>query len=91
MQQEALIHGLWLHLVLLTVFSIHTSERGIAGGINQIKGKCLSIISLFDQHSLLKFETVAELLSGLKEYFEFYNFERPHQSLVGKTPEEIYW
>ena len=68
MQQEALIHGLWLHLVLLTVFSIHTSERGIAGGINQIKGKCLSIISLFEQHSLLKYETVAELLSGLKEY-----------------------
>ena len=28
------------------------------------------------------FETVSELLSGLKEYFEFYNFERPHQSLV---------
>ena len=24
-------------------------------------------------------------------YFEFYNFERPHQSLVGKTPAEIYW
>ena len=31
------------------------------------------------------------ILSGLKEYFEFYNFERPHQSLVGKTPAEIYW
>ena len=40
---------------------------------------------------LLEFETVPELLSGLKEYFEFYNFERPHQSLVRKTPEEIYW
>jgi len=32
-----------------------------------------------------------ELLSGLKDYFEFYNFERPHQSLVGKTSAEIYW
>jgi putative transposase len=39
---------------------------------------------------LEEFETVPELLSGLKEYFEFYNFERPHQSLVGKTPAEIY-
>jgi putative transposase len=38
-----------------------------------------------------EFETVPELLSGLKEYFKFYNFERPHQSLVGKTPAEIYW
>jgi len=39
----------------------------------------------------LTFEIVPELLSGLKAYFEFYNFERPHQSLVGKTPAEIYW
>ena len=38
-----------------------------------------------------EFETVPELLTGLKEYFEFYNFERLHQSLVGKTPAEIYW
>ena len=28
--------------------------------------------------------TVPELLSCLKDYFEFYNFERPHQSLVAK-------
>ena len=40
---------------------------------------------------LQEFEAVLELVSGLKEYFEFYNFERPHQSLVGKTPAEIYW
>ena len=26
-----------------------------------------------------------------KEYFEVYNLERPHQSLGGKTPAEIYW
>ena len=40
---------------------------------------------------LEKFETFPELLSGLKEYFEIYNFERPHQSLLGETPAEIYW
>jgi len=38
-----------------------------------------------------EFETVWELLSGLKEYFEFYNFDSSHQSLVGKKPAEIYW
>jgi len=37
------------------------------------------------------FETVPELLSGLKEYFKFYNFERPHQSQVRNTPAETYW
>jgi putative transposase len=40
---------------------------------------------------LEEFETILELLSGLKVYFEFYNLERLHKSLVGKTPAEIYW
>ena len=31
-----------------------------------------------------------ETREGLKEYFEFYNEERPHQSLGNKTPGEIY-
>ena len=44
----------------------------------------------YERIFLEEFETVPELLSGLKEYFEFYNFERPHQSLVGKKPAEIY-
>ena len=39
----------------------------------------------YEKIFLEEFETVPELLSGLKEYFEFYSFERPHQSLVGKT------
>jgi len=40
---------------------------------------------------LEEFETVPQLLSGLKNYFEFYNYERPHQSLVGKAPADIDW
>ena len=45
----------------------------------------------YEKIFLDEFETVHELLSGSKEYFEFYNFERPHQSLAGKTPAEIFW
>ena len=45
----------------------------------------------YEKIFLEEFETVPEFLSGLKDYFEFYNFERPHQSLVGKTTAEIYW
>jgi putative transposase len=43
------------------------------------------------KYGIEDFETVKELIAGLKEYFEFYNFERPHQSFSGKTPAEVYW
>ena len=63
-----------------------------------VKGRCLDNIFIerlwrsakYEKIYLEEFETVQELLAGLKEYFEFYNFERPHQSMVGKTPAEIY-
>jgi putative transposase len=36
------------------------------------------------------YETVAELLGGLLQYFAFYNQERIHQSLRYQTPAEVY-
>jgi len=55
------------------------------------KGRCMDSIfieimeiSKVRTIFLEEFETVPELLSGLKEYFEFYNLESPHQSLVEK-------
>jgi putative transposase len=36
------------------------------------------------------YETVAELERGLKAYFQFYNEERPHQSLGYETPATVY-
>jgi len=36
------------------------------------------------------YETMEELEAGLKKYFYFYNFERRHSSLDGKTPVEAY-
>jgi len=63
------------------------------------KGRCMDNIFIerlwrsvkYEKIFLEEFETVPKLLAGLKEYFEFYNFERPHQSFSGKTPAEIYW
>ena len=46
--------------------------------------------SIFLKNPAMKLLLLSFLLDE-KEYFEFYNFERPHQSLVGKTPAEIYW
>ena len=40
---------------------------------------------------LHKYETVPELYSGLKAYFEFFNAERLHQGLDYQTPDEVYF
>ena len=37
------------------------------------------------------YETVEDLKKGLRNYFWFYNNERPHQSLGDKTPAEVYY
>lgn len=39
---------------------------------------------------LKEYQTVVALRQGLSEYFQFYNEERPHQSLDGCTPSEVY-
>jgi len=37
------------------------------------------------------YESIEELVKGLRTYFEFYNNERRHQTFGGKTPAEVYW
>jgi putative transposase len=37
-----------------------------------------------------EYTTVQRLRCGLKQYFRFYNDERPHQSLSSQTPSEVY-
>jgi len=37
------------------------------------------------------YQTVMELYAGLDAYFQFYNYERPHQSLQDKTPAMTYY
>ena len=36
------------------------------------------------------YESLRDLESGLSVYFDFYNRERPHQSLGDRTPDEVY-
>jgi putative transposase len=45
----------------------------------------------YEEIYLKEYSTVKELFQELKTYFEFYNFERPHQSLETRTPAEVYW
>jgi len=45
----------------------------------------------YEEVYLKEYAHVKELVAALKRYFDFYNFERPHQTLDGKTPAEVYW
>jgi putative transposase len=40
---------------------------------------------------LRSFDTTMELRRGLTEWFTFYNSQRPHQTLDGLTPDEVYF
>jgi putative transposase len=40
---------------------------------------------------LKAYGSIAEARRGLREYFEFYNCRRRHQSLDRRTPDEVYW
>ena len=40
---------------------------------------------------LRAYDSVSEVKTGLNRYFNFYNSKRPHSSLDGKTPEQVYF
>lgn len=45
----------------------------------------------YEEVYLKEYTSVDELTKSLKVYFEFYNNERPHAGLGGRTPAEAYW
>jgi putative transposase len=45
----------------------------------------------YEEVYLKEYTCVEELIKSLKVYFDFYNNERPHAGLEGKTPAEAYW
>ena len=40
---------------------------------------------------LKAYESIGAVRQGLREYFEFYNYKRRHQSLDRRTPDDLYW
>ncbi len=40
---------------------------------------------------LYDYQTGAAVVQGLSDYFQFYNTERPHQSLAYRTPAEVHY
>ncbi len=62
------------------------------------KGRCVYNIFIerlwrsvkYEEIYIKAYSNVRDLINALKQYFEFHNFERPHQSLNRNTPAEIY-
>jgi transposase InsO family protein len=44
-----------------------------------------------DDIYLKEYETVEQLLAGLRNFFDYYNNERPHSSVGDRTPAEVYF
>ena len=74
------------------------SARGIQISMDG-RGRCMDNIFTERLWRTVKYENVflksyhgiAEAKQGLTEYFQFYNHQRPHQSLNYRTPAEIYF
>jgi putative transposase len=45
----------------------------------------------YEEVYLRAYESVADALQSIGRYFDFYNAKRPHQSLDGATPDQIYF
>jgi putative transposase len=45
----------------------------------------------YEDAYLKRYETVPELYGGVAKYMQFYNEQRKHSSLAGKTPSEVYF
>lgn len=45
----------------------------------------------YDDIYLKDYETVEQLLAGLRIFFDYYNNERAHSSLNDRTPAEVYF
>jgi len=45
----------------------------------------------YDDIYLKEYETVEQLIADLRDYFDYYNNERPHSSLGDRTPAEVYF
>ena len=45
----------------------------------------------YEEVYIRDYENVREAVNSIEKYFQFYNTERPHQSLDYKTPHEVYF
>jgi len=75
---------------LLTAANVEISMDGRGRVFDNIFIERLWRTVKYEHLYLYDYETVPAVVKGLKGYFQFYNTERPHQSLAYRTPAEVH-
>jgi len=76
---------------ILQEAGIRISMDGRGRALDNIMVERLWRTVKYENIYLMDYATVPALTAGLREYFRFYNQERPHQSLDYRTPAEVYF
>jgi putative transposase len=75
---------------ILKVHGVRISMDGKGRALDNIMVERLWRSVKYEEVYPKEYESVRELAQGLRQYFEFYNHQRPHQSLAARTPAEAY-
>lgn len=79
------------HIRLFTSRGTQVSMDGRGRAMDNIFTERLWRNVKYEEVYLKDYATVLEAKENIGTYFDFYNYERPHQSLQYKTPAEIYF
>ena len=79
-------------------FTRRLEDRGIAISMDG-RGRALDNVFIerlwwtvkYQEVYLKDYADVTDAIWNLKQFFRFYNFERPHQSLENQTPAAVYF
>lgn len=74
----------------LKKYGIKISMDGKGRALDNIFVERLWRTVKYEDVYLRDYATMPELVAGLRRYFDYYNHERPHQSLGGRTPMEVH-
>jgi len=76
---------------VLKKHSVRISMDGKGRATDNIMVERLWRTVKYEDIYLKDYETVEDLIAGLREYFDYYNQARSHQSLGDRTPAEVYF
>lgn len=76
---------------LLLAYGIQISMDGKGRALDNVFVERLWRSVKYECIYLQEWDAVKAVRQALIKYFYFYNYERPHQSLQGRTPASVYW